>query len=117
MYIREEAIKILQETYGWKPYGEKHGENYFTRWFQNFYLYEKFSIDKRKAHLSSLILSNQITRAEAMNELQKNPVYPELGIEKKVMSYPRHEYTDYPTDEKLFLFLGCIIKFLRKWKS
>ena len=115
-YNREEAIKTLEKEYGYQSYGEKHGENYFTRWFQNFYLFEKFGIDKRKAHLSSLILSGQITRQEALEELEKNPIYPQFGIEAKVLKYPKHEYTDYPNDEKLFLFIGRIIKLLRKWK-
>lgn len=113
-YNREDAIKTLEKEYGWQPYGEKHGESVFTKWFQNFYLYEKWGIDKRKAHLSSLILSGQITREEAMEELTKNPEYPELGIEKKVMAYPKHEHSDYPTDEKLWNFLCKVVRLLRK---
>ena len=115
MYIRKQAIKTLEKEYGYQSYGEKHNENYFTVWFQNFYLYEKWGIDKRKAHLSSLIVSGQITREQAMKELEKCPIYPVFGIEKKVLAYPKHEYSDYKTDEKLFNFFGSIIKNLR-WK-
>jgi PP-loop superfamily ATP-utilizing enzyme len=115
VYNREKAIKTLEKDYGYKPYGEKHGESVFTAWFQNFYLFEKWGIDKRKAHLSSLILSGQITREEALLELEKNPVYPQLGIESQVMRYPKHEYTDYPNDEKLFNFIGKCIKYGRTW--
>lgn len=113
-YNREEAIKTLQKEYGWKPYGEKHGENIFTAWFQNFYLFEKWGIDKRKAHLSSLIVSGQMTREEALAELEKNPVYPRLGIEEQVMRYSKHEYTDYPTDEWLWNSITTLIRLLRK---
>lgn len=95
-YNREVAIMRLGQRFGYKHPGEKHCESVWTNWFQNFYLFEKFGIDKRKAHLSSLIVSGQITRQEALHELQKNPVYPELGIEKKVMGYERHEHSDYP---------------------
>ena len=112
-YNREEAIKLLEEKYGWQAYGEKHGENYFTRWFQNFYLYEKFGIDKRKAYLSSLIVSGQLSREQAVELLSESPIYPQLGIEEKVLKYPKHEYNEYPTDEKLFNFIGKIVKFLR----
>lgn len=112
-YDREAAIRLLEDTYGYKPYGEKHCESTFTQWFQNFYLFSKFGIDKRKAHLSSLINSGQMTRDKALQIIESAPVYPELGIEAKVMKYPRHEYTDYPTDEKIYNFIGKIIRKLR----
>ena len=97
-YNKEEAIKTLQEEYGYAPYPEKHEESYFTAWFQNYYLFEKFGIDKRKAHYSSLIASGQMTRKEAMRKLEACPVYPELGIEKRVMKYKPRPYTDFKTD-------------------
>lgn len=109
-YNREESIKVLEEKYGYQRTGEKHCENIWTWWFQNFYLFEKFNIDKRKAHLSSLILSGQITRDEALSELEKNPVYPELGFEKRVMKYKKRSYKEFKTDEKLW---NCITIFIR----
>jgi hypothetical protein len=112
-YNREEAIKLLEEKYGFKPYGEKHCENIFTWWFMNYYLFEKWGIDKRKAHLSSLILSGQLTREEAMKELEKNPCYPQLGLERRVLKIPKHDYTDYPNDEKRFEFISKVIKYAR----
>lgn len=114
-YNRTEAIKTLEKEYGYQSYGEKHHENIFTRWFQNFYLYEKWGIDKRKAHLSSEIISGQITRKEALKVLDERPIYPELGIEGRVMKYQKHEYTDYPTDEKLWKFLSKVIKYARSF--
>ncbi len=72
-YNKQTAIDELQ-TIGWKPYGNKHGESRFTRYFQDFYLPKKFGLDKRKPHLSSLILSNQISRHEAVQVL-KQPLY------------------------------------------
>lgn len=112
-YNRAEAIETLKKEYGWEPYGEKHNENIFTKWFQNFYLYEKWGIDKRKAHLSSEILSGQITRAEAQEILKTAPEYPKLGLEKKVLLYKKHEHSDYPTDEKLWKFLSKVVKICR----
>ena len=112
-YHRGKSIEFLTEEYGFKDTGEKHCENYFTWWFQNYYLFEKFGIDKRKAHLSSLILSHQMTRQEAMDELEKNPVYPTLGMESRVLRYPKRSHKDYKTDEKLFNFISWVVKKLR----
>jgi N-acetyl sugar amidotransferase len=112
-YDREEAIQTLEKEYGYKSYGEKHCESVFTQWFQNFYLYEKFGFDKRKAHLSSMINSNQMTRAEALSELEKSPIYPEFGIESKVLKYPKHSHDEYPKDEKIFNFIGKVVKLCR----
>jgi hypothetical protein len=109
-YNREEAIKVLTKEFGFKHPGEKHCESIWTWWFQNYYLFEKFGIDKRKAHLSSLIVSGQMTREEALKIVNENPVYPKLGIEEKVMKYKKHEHSDYKQDEKLFNFIGRIVK-------
>ena len=113
MYNRTESIKLLEEKYGWKDYGEKHCENTFTWWFQNFYLFEKFGIDKRKAHYSSLINSGQLDRKTAMQLLTKNSEYPLLGIEQKVLSYPKHSHYDYATDEWIFNGISDIIRSIR----
>lgn len=117
MYNRKQAEKELIKKYSFKSTGEKHEENYYTQWFQSYYLFTKFNIDKRLAHLSSLIVSEQITRKEAKAIVDERPVYPQLGIEQQVLKYPKHEYTDYATDEKLFLFIGNVIKKLRWLKN
>lgn len=112
-YNRQNAIKILEDKFGYKPYGAKHEESIFTTWFQNFYLYEKFGFDKRKPHLSSLIVSGQITRKEALDELEKNPIYPELGIEKRILAYPRVRHEAYGID-KWYGRISRIVKFFKK---
>ena len=112
-YNREESIKLLQEKYGYKPYGLKHEESVFTAWFQNYYLFEKFGIDKRKAHYSSLINSGQMTRKEAMDLAADRPIYPELGLEKLIWRYPKRSHYDFKTDEKRFLFISKIIRTIR----
>jgi len=73
-YNKEDAMSELQKKTGWKPYGRKHGESLFTRFFQNYYLVERFGYDKRKPHLSSLIMSGQLSRDMALDEL-KLPLY------------------------------------------
>lgn len=98
-YNREEAVKVLEKEYGYKHPGEKHSESVWTAWFQNYYLFEKFGVDKRKAHLSSLIVSGQMTRQEALEKINESPIYPELGIETKIMRYSKHEHEEYPMDK------------------
>ena len=73
-YNKKEALQILKKTIGYKEYGFKHGESIFTKFFQNYYLPTKFGMDKRKPHFSSQILSGEITRAQAIKDLEK-PLY------------------------------------------
>jgi len=82
-YDKNKAIEYLQEHYGWRYYGGKHHESKWTKFFQAYYLPEKFGFDKRKAHLSSLIVAGQLTRNEALATLQE-PLYDvsELAADK-----------------------------------
>lgn len=111
-YNRSEAIKLLEDKYGYKNYGEKHCESTFTWWFQNFYLFEKFGIDKRKAHYSAMINSGQMTRDEALELLKAVPEFPNLGIEAKVLKYPKRKHEEFPMD-KWYDRVAKIIKFIR----
>ena len=70
-YNKECARVELTQTYNWCEYGGKHSESRFTKFYQEIYLPRKFNFDKRRLHLSSLIVSKQITRAEALVELGK----------------------------------------------
>lgn len=70
-YVKPTAIVELKNKLGWKSYGNKHCENHFTKFFQEVFLPEKFGIDKRLAHFSSLIVSGQMTREEALDELSR----------------------------------------------
>lgn len=110
VYDRNQAAKELATEYGWQEYGAKHCESVFTHWFQSFYLFEKFGIDKRKAHLSSLINSGQITRTEALEELGRDFYYPKLGIEDRVLQYKKRDHYDFPTDEKMYRAIAKIVK-------
>ena len=115
-YNPKEARKMLAELYGWKDYGSKHEENYFTKWYQAFYLFNKFGIDKRKCFYSSLINARQMTRSEAMELLANPPVYERLNIDEvQVMSYPKRRHEDFKTDW-VFPLISKIIRFFRKWK-
>lgn len=68
-YDKEAATVELKREYGWRDYGGKHSESRFTKFYQEIYLPRKFGFDKRRLHLSSLIVSGQMTREEALQEL------------------------------------------------
>jgi N-acetyl sugar amidotransferase len=81
-YNKEKAIKLLEKEFGWRRYGGKHYESIFTRFFQGYILPNKYNYDKRKVHFSNLIMSKQISRVEALNELNKDP-YPSQELLKE----------------------------------
>lgn len=75
-YEKDDVRNFLIERFGWQPYENKHYENIFTRWYEGYYLPHKFGYDKRKTYFSNLILTNEMTRDEAIAELERSP-YPE----------------------------------------
>lgn len=68
-YDKEVARRELEATYGWRDYGPKHSESRFTKFYQEVYLPRKQQFDKRRLHLSCLIVSGQMTRDQALAEL------------------------------------------------
>lgn len=116
-YDKSTAKKFLMEELGWKDYGGKHYESVFTRFYQGYILPRKFHIDKRKAHLSNLIFSGQITLGQAHEEIAQ-PMYPielmkqdkefvakKLGFTEtefeEVLSLPNRTHESFGTDEKV----------------
>ncbi len=97
-YDRNDAVQLLSDKYGYQEYGDKHCESVFTAWFQNYYLFEKFGIDKRKAHLSSMVVSGQLTREEALNELGRERYFTPIGLETRAMQYPKHSHDEFKKD-------------------
>jgi N-acetyl sugar amidotransferase len=73
-YIKKDAIRKLSEKFGWQPYPQKHYESRFTRFYESYWTPKKFGYDKRRAYLSSEILTGQLTREEALARVAK----PEL---------------------------------------
>ncbi len=76
-YIKSDAEKLLTDKFGWQPFQHKHHESRFTRFYEDYWLPRKFGFEKRRAHFSSLILTNQMTREEALERISK----PELSEE------------------------------------
>lgn len=98
-YEKEKVKQLISEELNWKDYGGKHFESVFTKFYQAYILPTKFKIDKRKAHLSNLICSNQLSREEALVELKK-PIYDPLELSKD-MDYvlKKFELTQQAFDE------------------
>lgn len=84
-YNKLEAKKLLMDKFSWKDYGGKHYESVFTRFYQGYFLPVKFGIDKRKAHLSTLICAGQLTREAALVELLQ-PTY-DLAMQEQDIEY------------------------------
>jgi putative aminotransferase len=69
-FIKKDAETLLNEKYGWKPFQHKHHESRFTRFYEDYWMPRKFGYEKRRAHFSSLIMTGQMTRDEAINRLK-----------------------------------------------
>lgn len=130
-YEKKDVLALLQRELGYVPYERKHGESRFTRFFQEHYLPAKFNVDKRKAHFSSLIVSGQMSRDEALAELNKPLYRPEeleeeleyvadkLGYTKAefdaILAAKPHKHTDYPNQAWLFDHRSPLLQFVRRF--
>ena len=129
-YDKQKALEFLKTEVGYKEYGRKHGESIFTKFFQNHYLPVKFGYDKRRPHLSSMILSGQLSREDALVELDK-PLYDERELKddltyiaKKLqisieelngyISSPGRDYSEFKNWDGVYLALKKIQSFVEK---
>ncbi|MGZ3861860.1 MAG: N-acetyl sugar amidotransferase [Bacteroidia bacterium] len=132
-YNKESAKEIISRELSWRDYGGKHYESAFTKFYQAYILPRKFGIDKRKAHLATLINSKQITKEKALEEL-KAPLYSpeELDHEKEyvlkklqlsndefeaIMNGPIRKHSEFKTEEKYWQAYFGALKILRPWKK
>lgn len=127
-YIKRDAMKLLVEKYGWQPYPRKHFESRFTRFYESYWLYRKFGFDTRRVQFSSLILTGQMTRAEALAELEQLPydeytimhdfeyVATKLGITvtelQGYMETPNKTYLDYDSQQRIYSLGASAMKTL-----
>lgn len=81
-YIKKDAEMLLKEKFDWEPFQHKHHESRFTRFFEDYWLPKKFGFHKRRAHFSSLILTGQMTREEALERISK-PELDELTLKNE----------------------------------
>ncbi|MDC3174888.1 N-acetyl sugar amidotransferase [Candidatus Pelagibacter sp.] len=128
-YKKEDAISILEKEYGWKNYSHKHYESRFTKFWQGYWLRKKFGYDVRKVHFSSLILTGQLTREEALNKLKgeafdEKEIFNELNYIKTKLGFsdeefqnyidaPKKSFKDYNSFYKIIQFLVNLSRFLK----
>jgi N-acetyl sugar amidotransferase len=127
-YIKSDAMEFLNKEYGWQPYPQKHFESRFTRFYEGYWLPNKFGYDTRRVQFSSLIVTDQMTREEALRKLQQPALEPEvakqdfeyvatkLGISTHELQLyfdaPNKTYKDYKNQENMFVLGAKVLKFL-----
>lgn len=110
-FYKEKAMQELVDKFGWQKYAHKHYESRFTRFYEGYWLPKKFGYDKRRAHFSSLILTGQMTREEALERIAKPAYDPETVAQdfeyiatkldltvaelQQLMDGPNKSYKDY----------------------
>ena len=127
-YVKKEAENLLKHEYGWEPYPQKHFESIMTKFIEGYWLPKRFGFDVRKPQFSSLILTGQMSREEALEKLQKPSISEEegevlfcevarmLGITKEELQFyfdmPKKTYKDYKNTESLFSIGTRGLKFI-----
>jgi N-acetyl sugar amidotransferase len=135
-FEKEKAMQFLEKEFGWQRYAQKHYESRFTRFYEGYWMPKKFGFDIRLAHYSSLILTNQMTREEALKKVAVLPyndeaikedfeyVATKLGFTvdefKEIMNGKNKTYRDYKNSMgfiemgmKVMRFIGGERKLIR----
>ena len=127
-FIKKDAETLLNEKYGWKSFQHKHHESRFTRFYEDYWLPRKFGYEKRRAHFSSLIMTGQMTRNEAIERL-KTPemddkfmesefefVANKLGLSvaelQEIFDGENKSFHDYKNKYKIFNLGGKLLNLL-----
>ena len=116
-YNKKAVKDLITRELEWRDYGGKHYESIFTKFYQAYILPEKFKIDKRKAHYSTLICSGQMSREEALRLLadplynpgelksDKEYVLKKFGLSpedfEKIMQMPPRKHEEFKMDKHL----------------
>jgi len=125
-YIKQDAIQLLVKEFAWQPYPQKHFESRFTRFYEGYWLPERFGYDVRRVQFSSLILTGQMTRDAALEKLQL-PSYDAATIKQEFdyvatklgitaaelqgyMSLPKRTYLDYRSQERIYALGARVMK-------
>ena len=132
-YCKEEAMELLQRRFGWQHYRQKHFESRFTRFYEGYWLPMRFGYDTRKVQFSSLIVTGQMSREEALAELQRPP-YADMDIAAEMqyvanklaipveelggyLDLPRMSFRDYRSQHRLYRVGGWAMRRLRMEKG
>jgi len=132
-FEKSAALEILKRDFNYKPYPYKHYESVFTRFYQGYLLPKKFSIDKRRVHLSTLIITNQMTRNQAELLLEQIPYPSELELNQDIeyflkkmtwdtnklsdyLSRPSRSHDEFSSEARLWNISVAFFKYLQKVK-
>lgn len=123
-YSKKGAIELLEKEFGWKYYGGKHFESRFTKFFQEVYLPAKYGWEKRRDHISSLIVGGEMTREEGLAEMEiptstkeqmdeeTEYVLKKLDVSneewERILLMPNKDVNAYRNDQRLIDFLQGI---------
>jgi hypothetical protein len=132
-YNKDKAMQFLMDKFGYQKYPQKHFESRFTRFYESYWLPEKFGFDTRKVQYSSLILTGQMTREDALKQLEKPAYDPEtieqdfeyiatkLGISDEelqgYMDAPNKTYKDYKSQEGIYNLGAKVMRLMGKEKG
>jgi N-acetyl sugar amidotransferase len=132
-YNKDEAMQLLVDKFGYQKYPQKHFESRFTRFYESYWLPRKFGFDTRKVQFSSLILTGQMTREEALKKLSEPAFDPKtinqdfeyiatkLGISVEelqgYMDAPNKTYKDYKSQESIYNIGASLLRMLGKEKG
>jgi len=127
-YTKEMAIDTLSKIYGWKAYPQKHFESRFTKFYEGYWLPTRFGYDMRRVQFSSLIVTGQMTREDALKKLESPPYDPntideefeyianklEISVDelRDYHQMPKKWFRDYKNEEWLFDFGAKVMKFM-----
>lgn len=127
-YNKEEAMQLLVDKFGYQKYPQKHFESRFTRFYESYWLPERFGYDTRKVQYSSLILTGQMTREEALEKLKK-PAYDKATIHQEFefvanklgittdelqsyMDAPKKTYKDYKNQDSIYSLGASVMRLM-----
>lgn len=127
-YKKKAAEDLLEEKFKWRRFQHKHHESRFTRFFEDYWLPRKFGIDRRRAHFSSLIMTGQMNRDEALNRIRKSEldeqflqnefsyVAGKLGLSveelRSIFEGPNRKISNYRSKLQLINFAGSVMSML-----
>ena len=125
-YVKHDAVHLLESEYGWRAYPQKHFESRFTKFYESYWLPKRFGFDPRRVQFSSLILTGQMTRDEALSRLQKcsydqstiandlDFIATKLRISTDELNHylfmPKKFYWDYKNQVRLFNIGARVLK-------
>ena len=125
-YIKKDAIELLKDRFGWQTYSQKHFESRFTRFYEGYWLPKRFGYDTRRVQFASLIVTGQMTRRDALDELQHLP-YKDMDVAaemryvankleivveelQRYLDMPLKSYRDYRSQDSIYRIGAAIMK-------